>query len=61
MNKYGFGRVKYIGIVQKNPNEVVFGIELEKKIGKNNGRIGGRRYFECGSDRGIFVTRDQIL
>lgn len=29
-------------------------------MGKNDGRVGEKRYFECESSRGVFVRPDRV-
>lgn len=36
------------------------GIELEKKVGKNDGSVNGIRYFDCQPQYGIFTTISRI-
>jgi dynactin complex subunit len=36
------------------------GIELEKKLGKNDGSVNGIRYFDCRPNYGIFTTTSRI-
>ncbi|CAM9595206.1 unnamed protein product, partial [Choristocarpus tenellus] len=31
------------------------GVELDLKTGRNNGCVGGVRYFDCPDDHGVFV------
>ncbi|XP_050554848.1 kinesin-like protein KIF13A isoform X2 [Spodoptera frugiperda] len=37
------------------------GIELDAPTGKNDGSVGGQRYFECRPRHGIFVRPDKIV
>lgn len=37
------------------------GIELDAPTGKNDGSVGGTRYFECRARHGIFVRPDKIV
>lgn len=37
------------------------GIELDKKVGKNNGSVRGEVYFQCAPEHGIFVRPTAVM
>ncbi|XP_017773474.1 PREDICTED: restin homolog isoform X2 [Nicrophorus vespilloides] len=47
------GQIAYIGETQFAPGEWA-GIVLDQPIGKNDGSVGGIRYFQCESKKGVF-------
>ncbi|KAF2904339.1 hypothetical protein ILUMI_01836 [Ignelater luminosus] len=47
------GQIAYIGETQFAPGEWA-GIALDQPIGKNDGSVGGIRYFQCEPKRGVF-------
>lgn len=47
------GQIAYIGETQFAPGEWA-GIVLDAPIGKNDGSVGGVRYFQCEARRGVF-------
>ncbi|ETO12260.1 hypothetical protein RFI_25117 [Reticulomyxa filosa] len=55
------GTVKYIGYTDFLPGRTWFGIELEKKEGKHNGKIKNRVYFVCPENCGVFVQSKDIV
>lgn len=53
------GRVRYIGQTKFAPGDWI-GIELSSPNGKNNGQVGGVKYFECQPLHGIFVRPQAV-
>ncbi|XP_069361242.1 kinesin-like protein KIF13A isoform X4 [Maniola hyperantus] len=54
------GVVAYIGPTHFAPGLWV-GVELDAPTGKNDGSVGGARYFNCRARHGIFVRADKLV
>lgn len=53
------GVVCYIGQTKFATGDWV-GIRLDKPDGKNDGSVGGEKYFECEPNHGLFVKQAQV-
>ncbi|KAI9025870.1 hypothetical protein CLU79DRAFT_833668 [Phycomyces nitens] len=51
------GKIKYIGPVSFSKGTWV-GVELESRLGNNDGSVDGTRYFQTDAQRGVFVKPD---
>lgn len=56
------GKVAYVGEVDEIPGlkGPWVGVELDEPTGKNDGTVGGKRYFECAKNRGLFVRPERV-
>ena len=55
------GRVAFVGAVEEIPGVGPWiGIVLDEPVGKNDGSVGGKRYFECGRSCGVFVRPEKV-
>ena len=55
------GTVAYVGEVEEIPGKGPWiGVELDEPVGKNDGSVGGKRYFSCGERRGVFVRPERV-
>jgi len=54
------GTVRFSGATKFAEGEWL-GIELEKKVGKNDGSVRGEAYFQCAAEHGIFVRPTAVM
>ena len=55
------GRVAFVGDVAGIPGVGPWlGVVLDEPVGKNDGSVGGKKYFDCKSNCGIFVRVEKV-
>lgn len=55
------GTVAYIGLIPEIPGVGPWvGVRLDEPAGKNDGSVGGTRYFDCEPHYGVLVRPDRI-
>ncbi|CAH1789280.1 unnamed protein product, partial [Owenia fusiformis] len=59
------GKVRYIGHLEnvgKSVNNSIFiGLELDAPVGRHDGILNGKRYFQCAQDHGVFVPIQDVV
>lgn len=54
------GVVAYVGTTLFASGKWI-GVVLDDPVGKNDGVVQGKRYFDCEENRGIFVRQSQVV
>lgn len=56
------GTVEFLGEVREIPGlgGPWVGISLDEPMGKNDGSVGGKKYFNCQNKRGLFVRPERV-
>lgn len=54
------GEVKFVGQVEGLPGGWWVGVQYDEPVGKNDGSVKGKRYFECPQGYGGFARPDKV-
>ncbi|KAI0519685.1 hypothetical protein KFK09_007140 [Dendrobium nobile] len=54
------GVVKFVGKVENRGPGFWIGIQLDEPLGKHDGMVNGKRYFECLPQHGIFLRPEKV-
>eukprot|EP00879_Flechtneria_rotunda_P020127 GHRR01021167.1.p1 GENE.GHRR01021167.1~~GHRR01021167.1.p1 ORF type:complete len:281 (+),score=68.21 GHRR01021167.1:118-960(+) len=54
------GEVKYVGQVEQLAQGHWVGVAFDEPLGKHDGSVKGKRYFECADGHGGFVRPDKV-
>ena len=54
------GQVKFIGLVPYLGYGFFVGVKLDEPLGDSDGKVKGKKYFDCDNKYGIFVRPDYV-
>merc|ERR1712154_715819 len=52
------GYVRYVGTVESKEDQIYVGVELDDANGKHDGKVKGKRYFQCRDKYGYMAPHD---
>ena len=56
------GSVRFIGQVDDLPGGGLWvGVQYDEPVGKNDGSVAGKRYFDAGKNRGGFIRPERVV
>jgi tubulin-folding cofactor B len=54
--------VRFIGAVDDLPGGGLWiGVQYDEPVGKNDGAVGGKKYFDAGKNRGGFIRPERVV
>lgn len=56
------GAVRFVGAVDDLPGGGLWvGVQYDEPLGKNDGSVAGKRYFDAGKNRGGFIRPERVV
>jgi len=55
----GKGSIRFVGPTYFGPH-LWYGVQLDQKLGRNNGMVQQIRYFQCSPNHGVFVREEKL-